>query len=136
MKHPITALFALTLSFILIPAGPLQAQPDRARHHGPPDAEMRVAHLTRALELSDQQAVRLLEVLQAVDEERQALRQQAMLEMKPQICELQLATEEEIQLILDQEQLAKMEEIMASHKSDSPHRQWRRVHDLDCSEFE
>lgn len=134
MNHPTPSLLAITL--VLSITSQLQAQPDQARHQGPPDAETRVAHLTGALELSDQQSARLLEVFQAVDEERQALREQAMLQMKPQICELQLATREEIHQILNEEQLAKLETIMAKRKSDGAHRQWRGAHDLDCSAYE
>jgi len=113
MIRSFSKLPLVILAVALLPVTYLQAQPDQTRHHGPPGAETRVAHLTRALDLSDEQSARLLEVFQAVDEERQALRQQAMLQMKPQICELQLATKAEISQILDDEQMAKLEDIKA-----------------------
>lgn len=134
MSHPFTTLLTTTLAIVLIPAASLQAQPNKARHHGPPDAEMRVAHLTRALELSDQQSADLLEVFQAVDEERRALRQQALLQMKPQICELRQATEEEINTILDDEQLVKLEEIKANHERGRGRRDWHAINEMDCSD--
>lgn len=136
MNHPITTVLAITLALALFPAGQLQAQPDKARHHGPPDAEMRVAHMSRALELSDEQSARLLVVFQAVDEERQALHEQVMLQMKPQICELQLATRAEVNEILDAEQLARLEDMKARRESNNNRRGWRGMHDLDCSAFE
>ena len=133
MKYPITTLLATTLAFTLFAAGQLQARPDMARHHGPPDAEMRVAHMSRALELSDDQSAQLLELFQAVDEERRAMHEQAMELMKPQICELQLATRAKLEVILDEEQLAQLEEMKASRESDNDRRKWRGMHDLDCS---
>ena len=136
MTHLFSKLLFVFLAVVLLPAANLQAQPDQARRHGPPDAEMRVAHLTRALDLSDEQSARLLEVFQAVDEERQALRQQAMMQMKPQICELQLATRAEIGSILDAEQMARLEEIKAGKKPARARGGWRGEHELDCSEFE
>lgn len=133
MIHSCSKSLFVFLAIALWPVSSLQAQPDKARHHGPPDAEMRIAHLTRALDLSDEQSAELLEVFQAVDEERQALRQQAMQQMKPKICELQLATEAEINRILDDEQLAGLEEIKADKKSQHSRGGWRGTHDLDCS---
>jgi len=128
-----STLIAITLAATLLPVNQLQAQPDQSRHRGPPSAEMRLAHLSRALELSDEQSVRLLEVFHAVDEERQALHEQAMQEMKPQICELQQATRAEIGEILDDEQLAKLDEMKANRKPGNHHGGWRGLHDLDCS---
>ena len=136
MKYPITILLATTLAFTLFAAGQLQARPDMARHHGPPDAEMRVAHMSIALELSDEQSAELLELFQAVDEERRALHEQTMEQMKPQFCELQLATRAELERILDEDQLAQLEEMKASRESDNDRWKSRGMHDLDCLEFE
>ena len=94
---------------------------------------MRVAHLSRVLGLSDDQSISLLEVFQAVDEERRAMHEQTMELMKPQICELKLATQAELEGILDEVQLAELEEMKAMRESDNDHRRWRGMHDLDCS---
>ncbi len=136
MKHPITTLLTITLMVTPFAASQLQAGPDRGRHHGRPDAEMRVAHMSSALGLSDEQSAQLLELFQAVDEERRALHEQAFQQVKPQICELQLATRAEINEILNEEQLAQLEEMKASRESDNDRRSSRGMHDLDCSEFE
>ena len=136
MKYPITTLLTITLMVTLFAASQLKAGPDRGRHHSRPDAEMRVAHMSSALGLSDEQSAQLLELFQAVDEERRALHEQTMERMKPQFCELQLATHAELERILDEEQLAQLEEMKASRESDSDRRRSRGMHDLDCSEFE
>ncbi len=133
MVHLFSKLLLVLLAVTLLPATNLQAQPDRAGQHGPPDAETRVAHLTRALDLTDQQSAELLEVFQAVDEEREALRQQARLQMKPQICELQLATEAEVSRILDEKQAAKLEDIKAGQKPARARGDRLGMHELDCS---
>jgi hypothetical protein len=128
-----STVLVITLAATLFPVSQLLAQLDQSRHRGPPSAEMRLAHMSRALELSDEQSVRLLEVFQAVEEERQALHEQALQEMKPQICELQLATREEIGEILDDEQLVRLDEMKAGHKPGNRHGGWRGMLDLDCS---
>ena len=61
---------------------------------------------------------------------------QAMQQMKPQICELQQATKDELNRILDDEQLAKLEEIKAGHKPKRERGGWRGAHDVDCSDVE
>jgi hypothetical protein len=136
MKQPINTFLAFALAVALLPVSQLQAQPDERRHRGQPGAEMRVAHLTRALNLSDQQSADLLEVFQAVDEERKALRQQAAQQIKPQICELQQATKDEISRILDEEQLAKLEEIKSGREQKREGRGGRGMRDVDCSDVE
>ena len=133
MKYPITTLLTITLVVTLFAASQLQAGSDRGRHRGPPDAEMRVAHMSSVLDLSDEQSASLLQLFQAVDEERRAVHEQTMELMKPQICEIQLATRAELEGILDEVQLAQLEDMMAGRKSDNDHRRSRGMHDLDCS---
>ena len=113
MKQASSLLLATTLALAVFSVSQLQAGSDRGRNHGPPDAEMRVARMSRVLDLSDEQSARLLELFQAVDEERQALHEQAMLQLKPQICEIQASTRAGVSEILDEEQLAQMDEMMA-----------------------
>ena len=136
MKHPITPLLTTILAVTVFAAGQLQARPDMARHHGRPDAEMRVAHMSSALGLSDQQSAQLLELFQDVDEERRAMHEQTMELMKPQICELQLETWTAVNKILDDDQQFQLEEMKASRESDKGHHRSRGMHDLDCSAFE
>ncbi len=136
MIHILNKPLFIFLAIALLPATSLQAQPDQNRYQGRPDAEMRVARLSRALDLSDEQSLQLLEVFQAVDAERQALRRQARLQMKPQICALQLTTVAKISHILDEEQMTRLEDFRASQKLPRARGGQHRPQREDCSDFE
>ena len=84
---------------------------DRYWHHGPPGAESQLAHLDRALELTDEQSLQLLEVLQVAEAERAALHERVMESLKPEICALKQNTEAEILTILTPEQAATFEQM-------------------------
>jgi hypothetical protein len=109
---------------------------NRGKHHGPRDAETRVAHMTRVLELSDEQSAELLEVLQAVDEEREALHQKALQQMEPEICALQLGVKTEMERILSDDQLAALETRKNQHEQGGDGKGWRNMHHRDCSSYE
>jgi Spy/CpxP family protein refolding chaperone len=109
---------------------------DRSGHRGPPDAEMRVAKMTQMLDLTDEQSARLLVVMQDVDLERDALHDRIMEQMKPELCDLQLRTESEINTILTPEQLALLQEQKESRPERARDRGRRGMDRLDCSEFE
>ena len=66
---------------------------DRYWHHGPPGAERQLAHLDQALDLTDEQSLQLLEVLQAAESERAELHERVMESLKPEICALKQSTE-------------------------------------------
>jgi hypothetical protein len=141
MNHTNSKRLVLTLLLALLPASLLQAQNNQARQHGPPDAETRVAHLTTALDLSDEQSADLLVFFQTADQERLALREQMIQEMAPQICALRADTDAELARILNQEQLALMEELKANRKQRGQGKRqnrntgmdWQGMPDLDCS---
>ncbi len=99
----------------LLSAGAAMAQgqgprPDRHRLHGPPTAEQQLAHLERALDLTDAQSLQLLEVLQTAQAEREALHERIMESLGPEICALQQSTDAEILAILTPEKAAAWEE--------------------------
>ena len=132
-----TLLIISAISLLL--TGATAAQHDggsRGKHHGPRDAETRVAHMTRALELSDEQSAELLEVLQAVDEEREALHQKALQQMEPEICALQLGVQAELERILNDDQLAALETRKSQHEQAGDEKGWRGMHNRDCSAYE
>ena len=108
---------------------------DRGAHHGPADAETRVAHMTRMLDLSDEQSAELLEIMQAVDRERMALHEQAYQELEPEICALQRNVAEEINKILTDDQLDLLEARKSEREQDRFGRSWRGMQ-LDCSAYE
>jgi hypothetical protein len=141
MKHSNSKRLVLTLMIALLPASLLQAQSNQAWQHGPPDAETRVAHLTSALDLSDQQSADLLDFFQTMDQERRDLREQMIQEMAPQICAHRADTEAELARILNREQLALMEELKANRqqrgqgnrRNRNTGRDWQGMPDIDCS---
>jgi hypothetical protein len=141
MKHAKSKWLVLALLVILLPASVLQAQSNQHWQHGPPDAETRLARLTSALDLSDEQSAELLAFFQNMDQERLALREQIIREMTPQICAHRADTEAELARILSQEQLAWMEELKANRQQRGQGKQrnrntgmdWQGMPDLDCS---
>jgi Spy/CpxP family protein refolding chaperone len=108
---------------------------DRGAHHGPADAETRVAHMTRLLDLNDDQSAELLEIMQAVDRERMALHEQAFQELEPEICALQRNVEAEIRNILTDDQLDLLEAKKSEREKDRFGKSWRGMQ-LDCSAYE
>jgi len=108
---------------------------DRSAHHGPADAETRVAHMTQLLDLSDDQSAELLEIMQAVDQERMALHEQAFKDLEPEICALQLNVAAEVKTILTEDQLALLEAKRNEREKDRFARSWRGMQ-LDCSAYE
>jgi len=134
-----------TLVFVtatLLVAGSAAAQQewggkeDHGRHHGPHDAESRVAHMTQELDLTDEQSAELLQVMQVADAEREALHQAIMKQMEPEICGLQVSTEQEIRNILTEDQLAAMEASRRERAGKRDRRFGRGFGDLDCSAYE
>jgi Spy/CpxP family protein refolding chaperone len=109
---------------------------DRSGHRGPPDAEMRVAKMTQMLELTDEQSAQLLVVMQDLDVEREALHDRMLEQMKPELCDLQLRTESEINGILTPEQRVLLEEQKESRPLRNRDRSRGGMGRLDCSEFE
>lgn len=118
-KYPIlfTALF---LAGLLSAGTALAERPDRNWQHGPPDAVGQLAHLDRALDLSDEQSKELLEILQASQAEREALHAQIMESLGPEICALRESTEAEILAILTPEQ-AELFQEMRQERNDRRH---------------
>jgi len=141
MKYLSSKIWVLALLIALLPASLLQAQNSQTWRNGPPDAETRVARLTTALEHSDEQSADLLEFFQDLDQERMALREQMIQEMAPQICAHRADTEAELARILNQDQLALMEELKANRQQRSQRirqnrntlRDWQGMPDIDCS---
>lgn len=103
-----TLLAGLMLA-ALLPAVTALAQSERSGgnwHHGPPGAERQLAHLDRALDLTDEQSLQLLELLQVAEADRAALHDRIMESYRPELCALKQSTEADILAILTPEQAA------------------------------
>lgn len=113
-------LFAALTLAALFAAGTALAQadrPDRQWHHGPPGAVQQLAHLEQALDLTDDQALQLLEVLQDAEAEREALHTRAMESFQPEVCALRERTQAEVMAILTPEQAAELEQLREERTS-------------------
>ena len=133
MNRTKPAIIATLASAVVLTAGVALAQSerfDRQWHQGPPGASQKLAHLDRALDLSDEQARQLLDVLQAAEAEREALHAQAMDAFQPEICALRQTTEAEIRAILTTEQIATLEQLQQERAG--RHERRRGPPELDC----
>lgn len=132
------SLLAVTAASLLVATSATARQEgghrgDREGHRGPPDAETRVAKMTKMLDLSDEQSAQLLVIMQEQDIERQALHNQMMDLMRPELCDQKLRSEAEVATILTDEQLVMLEEKKAAREEKGGKRGHRGMGDLDCS---
>jgi hypothetical protein len=90
--------------------------------------------MSEALNLTGQQEIELLGVLQEQEAKRQALREQARLLMGPEICSLMIETEGEILAILDSEQAEQFSQLKQNRREGNRNR--RGMGPPDCSEYD
>ena len=121
--RPLTIPLILAVA-ALAASGPALAQqrpadqdlqrPDPQGWHMPRvGAEQQLARLSEQLQLSDEQSLQLLEVLQAARDEREILQARVMEQMQPEICAQMRNTETAILEILTQEQAQQFEQLKA-----------------------
>lgn len=105
---------------------------------GPPGSLEKLARISAHLDLSDQQELDMLAVLQSKEAKREALREQMHTLMGPEICALAAETEEEILAILDPTQAEQFLQQKAERqeKAQNRDRNHRRIGPPDCSEYE
>jgi Spy/CpxP family protein refolding chaperone len=140
MKNRFFANLTAAALAALILTGPALAQNgpqgDRGFFGGPPTPEQKLARLSAALDLDPEQARQMFDVLLDNEAKRQALREQAMLMMGPEICALRAQTDEAILSILDQEQAQQFLQHREQRQSQAiQKRERRRAGDLDCSQY-
>jgi hypothetical protein len=100
----------------------------------PPSAEEKLARISTALGLSDEQSVQMLVVLQQQAENRAALHEQKMALLGPEICAQRAETEDAILAILTAEQTELFLQIKEDRQS-NPDRKGhagKRPGELDC----
>lgn len=135
---PIVSVLAVASLLAAGGAFAQQQQPGgRDWHKGPPSVEEKLARLSDALDLSDQQSADMLAVLQELENQKIALRQRTMEIMGAEICAQRARGEEAILAILDAEQaelflqMQLERQIRASSRTRS-----RQDHDApDCSGY-
>jgi len=125
----------------LLAAGSALAQNQKNKRDwqsAPPSVEEKLAHISAALDLSDEQSVEMLVVLQEQKEKRVLLHEQSMALMGPEICAHKYETEEAILAILTPEQTETFLQIR-EERQDKAHEQkrgGRNRGDLDCTGYE
>jgi len=138
--HPGKTIIVLAI-VSLMTAGSVLAQNQKGErdwHKAPPNAEAKLARISAALELSDQQAIDMLVVLQEQEQKRAALHEQSMIILGPEICVQRIEAEQAILAILTPEQA----ETFLQHREERQEKSKEREHprrgrgDLDCSDYE
>jgi Spy/CpxP family protein refolding chaperone len=113
MNHALMKPAVLLASISLLASLPLAAQHSSwdgaERGHGPPSAEQKLLRLTEALDLSDEQSLRLLEVLQATRADHELLHARMLDAFGGEICALKAGAEADILAILTPEQAARFQ---------------------------
>jgi len=103
---------------------------------GPPSVEERLARISAALDLSGEQSLEMLAILQEQEENKAALHEQMMEIMGPEICAQRAQTEEAILGILTAEQTELYLQIREDRqgKSRKKGRGGNGNAELDCSD--
>ncbi len=136
----VTSIAFFVLASLLLAGNALaeRKQDKRDFFGGPPSAEEKLVHMNEALDLSDEQAVDMLRVLQDKEEKREALRAQTEALMGPEICALMNETEEDILAILTPEQAEQFLQMREDRRAraEAKGRGGRRKGPIDCSLYE
>lgn len=141
MKSCLSKTFTiLTVAALLASGSALAQQPpsDRDWIKGPPSAEDKLARISEALDLSDEQSVEMLIVLHNQEREAEALREQVHAMIGPEICANRAATETAILAILSEEQAETWAQLREERRERGENREHRRrgPGELDCSAYE
>ena len=101
---------------------------------GPPSVEDKLAFISERLDLTDAQAVEMLELMQIQEQERQELVDAHMAAMAPEFCAMKSAHEMAVLDILDDTQEAEFEAMKEKGKARMGSRRGNRGMDgIDCS---
>jgi len=130
---------AFTVAALLMTASAFARPPgdDGQWRMGPPGAEERLAHLSRELQLSPEQSLQMLEILQASEAEHDSIRERVMNEIQPEVCALMEQTREQIRTILTPEQVAAFDQHSAERRARQLQQQNRDRHRItpDCEGY-
>ncbi len=141
MKFRLNIVVSILLLGAILASASVLAQNHQARKDffgGPPSTEQRLAHLSEALDLSDEQAVQMLVVLQETEARREALREETASLLGPEICALMVETESDILEILTPDQAEQFQLMKEERQARGEERRQRRGRPdpLDCSQYE
>jgi Spy/CpxP family protein refolding chaperone len=111
--------------------------PDKDWHKGPPSTEEKLARISQALELSDEQSAEMLALLQEQEIARQALHERTMALMGDEICAQKNQAEEAILAILEPEQVELFQQMKDDRlaRANSRVRSRKGTEPLDCAGY-
>jgi len=140
MKPFLTPLVTILAIGSLLMAGGAIAQNQKGERdwlNGPPSVEEKLARISEALDLSDEQSLEMLAVLQQQENDRQAMHDQTMELMGEEICAQRAQTETSILAILDDDQAELFLQMKEERKAHAGERKRSRKgrEPLDCSEY-
>jgi len=134
MKKIVWSLLFCTLMAANAIAQPGQ-RPDR--EWGPPSPEMRADRLAEELSLDDGQKAKVLEIFNAADAERNALREQHEKRIREEACAHMAKVNGQIKALLTAEQSDAFDQLMASREArweeHRGHHGKRRGPPMDCA---
>jgi len=141
MKTSLKPIVSILAAASLLVAGNAFAQQQhkggRDWHHGPPSVEEKLARISDALDLTDQQSTEMLAILQEQESNREVLHQRTMEIMGAEICAQKAQAEEAILAILDADQaelflqLKEERQLRANHPAHSR----KGLDGPDCSAY-
>ncbi|MDH3788549.1 MAG: hypothetical protein OES53_08305 [Xanthomonadales bacterium] len=133
------AVLVLTASGLLAAGSALadKQQGGRDWKQSRPSVEDVLARMSESLDLSDEQSVELLVILQQHAAEKKALHEQSMALLGPEICAQRAAAEEDVLAILTADQQEQFLLLKEERKTRATERHAGRGGNRpDCSEFE
>jgi protein CpxP len=112
-------IVAFALAALSLPALAKAAGEGQGPHHGMPSVDERVLHLTKTLNLSDDQQTKVKSILQDEHNQMVSLKQDKSMSQEDQHAKFQQihqASAQKIRDVLNDEQKAKFDQMQAEHK--------------------
>ena len=140
MNSRLSKVVSILAVVSLLSAGSVLAQSrqrDNDWQKGPPSVEEKLARISAALNLNDQQSIDMHVLLLEQDKNRAEIHQQAMAMLGPEICAQKAENEKAILTILDQEQTKLFLEIKEQREANaaSPRKHHaNRIGELNCDD--
>ena len=123
------SIFITSLLILFLATVPGLTQPPHTPH--PPNIDKAVEHLTDKLQLSEDQTARIRDILENSRQEReklQDLNRENLEKIHSAMEDLREETDSQIQGVLNEEQKAEFEKMMAERKKERTHRGPREGH--------
>ena len=118
------------------PYGQNENGPGGFRHGGPPSAERQLAWLHQELDLTEEQSLELLPLLQARQATQEELRARILEEMRPEMCALKQATDADVLGVLTPEQAERFLQLQDQRRGTNGDRRGRGPGPLNCEDYE